>query len=153
MGVKSDWPLHYTGIVLCSVIIEWRKCFTWAYRTDRWTDSRVVGEMEGAPTTWTSEGTLERKSSSSLLSMVYGSRSFFVNLFTPECWADTAALHFNEGQQVHLSSVSKEAACYSGNRGSKGSLKPHFLSKDRLSLCPQEHCSLAFESCCSSLEL
>lgn len=35
------------------------------------------------PTTWTSEGTLERKSRSSLLSIMYGSRSFLVNLFTP----------------------------------------------------------------------
>lgn len=34
-------------------------------------------------TTWTSEGTLERKSRSSLLSIMYGSRSFLVNLFTP----------------------------------------------------------------------
>lgn len=35
-------------------------------------------------TTCTSESTLDRKSSSSLLSMVYGSLSFLVNLFTPE---------------------------------------------------------------------
>ena len=34
-------------------------------------------------TTWTSEGTLDRKSRSSLLSILYGSRSFLVNLFTP----------------------------------------------------------------------
>lgn len=34
-------------------------------------------------TTWTSDGTLERKSSSSLLSIMYGLRSFLVNLFTP----------------------------------------------------------------------
>lgn len=35
-------------------------------------------------TTWTSEGTRDRKSNSSLLSMLYGSRSFLVNLFTPQ---------------------------------------------------------------------
>ncbi len=40
--------------------------------------------LKGIPTTWTSEGTRDKKSNSSLLSMLYGSRSFLVNLFTPE---------------------------------------------------------------------
>lgn len=152
--MKSDWPLHYISKVCAMQLSTGESASLGPTRRKmgRWTDSRVVAEMEGAPTTCTSEGTLERKSSSSLLSMAYGFRSFFVNLFTPESWADTAALHLNEAGQVHFSGVSKEAAYYSSNTGSKGSLKPHFLSKDQLLLYPQEHCSLAFESCCSSLE-
>lgn len=43
----------------------------------------MEAKLKMLPTTCTSEGTLDRKSSSSLLSMAYGSRSFLVNLFTP----------------------------------------------------------------------
>jgi len=41
------------------------------------------GTLKSIRTTCTSEGTLDRKSSSSLLSIAYGLRSFFVNLLMP----------------------------------------------------------------------